>query len=172
MPVLSARPAGSRRGQNGSNPKDAKMASVSKQNALAGRMTIDGGHFTPIPLPFWRLEGIFSRYCPSGTISNHFCKTSVFVECSRNAVTAGMTRPVRAMYQPLSTRCLFSVPCPHNGGNRPFFQRGKCDQSPVAGLHWPPIQRSALRLLLAPQLDQRSSFSGCPSSEHLALMAA
>jgi hypothetical protein len=32
--------------------KDAKMASVSKQNALSGRMTTGGGHFTPISLPF------------------------------------------------------------------------------------------------------------------------
>jgi hypothetical protein len=52
MPVLSACLAGSRRGQNWSNPKDVKMASVSKQNALAGRTTIGGGHFAPISLPF------------------------------------------------------------------------------------------------------------------------
>jgi hypothetical protein len=52
MPVLSACLAGSRRGQNGSNPADAKMALISKQNALAGRITACGGHFAPISLPF------------------------------------------------------------------------------------------------------------------------
>ena len=31
---------------------DAKMASTSKQNALAGRITACGGHFTSISLPF------------------------------------------------------------------------------------------------------------------------
>ncbi len=33
------------------------MASISKQNTLAGRMTIGGGHFAPISSPFRRLEG-------------------------------------------------------------------------------------------------------------------
>ena len=32
--------------------KDAKMTSISKQNVLAGRITIGGGHFTSISLPF------------------------------------------------------------------------------------------------------------------------
>jgi hypothetical protein len=41
--------------------KDAEMASVSKQNAFVGRMTIDGRHFPSIPLPFRRLEGGFNR---------------------------------------------------------------------------------------------------------------
>jgi hypothetical protein len=43
-------------GQNGSNPKDAEMASISKQNALAGRMTIGGAHFSPMSSPFRRLS--------------------------------------------------------------------------------------------------------------------
>ena len=33
------------------------MALISKQNTLADRMTIGGGHFAPISLPFRRLEG-------------------------------------------------------------------------------------------------------------------
>jgi hypothetical protein len=52
MPVLSACLSGSRRGLNWSNPKNVKMALISKQNALAGRMTIGGGHSPPISSPF------------------------------------------------------------------------------------------------------------------------
>jgi hypothetical protein len=36
--------------------KDHKMAAISKQNDLAGRITARGGHFPPISLPFCRLE--------------------------------------------------------------------------------------------------------------------
>jgi hypothetical protein len=46
---------------------DAEMASISKQNALGGRTTIGCVHFTPISLPFRRLEAISNGsgpYCP------------------------------------------------------------------------------------------------------------
>jgi hypothetical protein len=38
-------------------PKDAKMASIRKQNGLAGRITIACAHFAYGSLPFWRLDG-------------------------------------------------------------------------------------------------------------------
>jgi hypothetical protein len=39
-------------GKMGQIPSDVKMASISNQNPLAGRMTIGGAHFGPISSPF------------------------------------------------------------------------------------------------------------------------